>query len=63
MDKFLNAIKEGTVKLKGLSGKTIKLVSHLDSDGLSSSAIMIRAFEREGINFSLTTVRQLDDNN
>src|SRR3989344_5524082 len=61
MDDFLKAVKEIVSLFKKIKHETIKLVSHLDADGLSCSAIMIRALEREGLKFSLTTVRQLDD--
>ena len=61
MDNFLNAIKETVHSFRSLAKDTIKLVSHLDADGLSSSSIMIRALQREGLHFSLTTIRQLDE--
>ena len=61
MNEFLNAVKETVNKFKSLNITTIKLISHLDCDGLSSSSIMIKAFKREGYKFSLSTVRQLDD--
>lgn len=37
----------------------VRIVSHLDSDGLSSAAILIKAFIRENMKFSLSIVRQL----
>ncbi len=61
MDQFLNAVKEIVRSFRSFSHATIKLVSHLDADGLSSSAIMISALQREGLCFSLTTIRQIDD--
>lgn len=61
MNEFLKSVKDNVEKFKDLKERTVKLVSHLDSDGLSSSAIMIKALRRNGIKFSLTTIRQLDD--
>jgi single-stranded-DNA-specific exonuclease len=40
----------------------IKIVSHLDADGLSSATILIKAFIRDKKDFSLSIVRQLDEN-
>ena len=60
MEVFLNNIKEGVDKLRKTS-EVVKIVTHLDADGLSSGAIIIKALEREGINFSFSTVRLLDD--
>ncbi len=61
MDTFFRATKELVNKFDQLRNNTIKLISHLDADGLSCSAIMIKALYRENIKFSLSTVRQLDD--
>ena len=46
MEQFLKAVKEHVSTFKSFFGKSVKLVSHLDSDGLSSSAIMIKALFR-----------------
>jgi RecJ-like exonuclease len=40
----------------------IKVVSHLDADGLTSAAILAKALKRNGNEFSLSIVRQLDEN-
>jgi len=61
MEDFLSAVKDFVRTFRSLNPQTIKIISHLDSDGLSSSAILIKAFQREEIPFSLMTVRQLDD--
>ena len=61
MEKFLQAVKTCVSVFKQLNQQPIKLVSHLDCDGLTSSSILIKALKRENIPFSLTTVRQLDD--
>ncbi|MBI2498960.1 DHH family phosphoesterase [Candidatus Woesearchaeota archaeon] len=61
MEFFLNKIKEGVNKLKKLSG-VVKIITHIDADGLSSGAIIIKALQREGINFSFSSVRLIDEN-
>ncbi len=60
MEVFLNKIKGGVDKLRKLNG-LVKIVTHIDADGLSSGAIIIKALQRENINFSFSTVRLLDD--
>ena len=40
----------------------IKIVSHLDADGLSSAAILSKTLSRNSNEFSLSIVRQLDEN-
>lgn len=39
----------------------IRVISHLDADGLSSAAIISKALKRNNNEFSLTIVRQLDE--
>jgi len=38
----------------------VRIVSHIDADGLTAAAIMSRALERSGIEHSTTFVKQLD---
>jgi len=61
MESFLNSIKLHANNFKKLNTELIKVVSHLDADGLSSSSIITKALTRAGFKFSLVTVRQLDD--
>jgi len=61
MREFLKAIGSCAIEFKNLNSEVIKIISHLDSDGLSASSIIIKALKRENFKFSLTTVRQLDD--
>ncbi|MEK6826369.1 MAG: DHH family phosphoesterase [Nanoarchaeota archaeon] len=61
MQDFLHEIKKDANELKKHNTELIKVISHLDADGLSSSAIITRALTRGGFKFSLATVRQLDD--
>jgi len=39
----------------------IRVISHLDADGLSSATIISEAFKRRGNDFALSIVRQLDE--
>ncbi|MBS3132734.1 DHH family phosphoesterase [Candidatus Woesearchaeota archaeon] len=41
--------------------EAIRVVSHLDADGLSSAAILIKALNHDGRRYSLSTVHQLDE--
>lgn len=41
--------------------KTIKIISHFDTDGVTSSAIMAKALERLDRHFSIKIVKQLDE--
>ncbi|MFH1592215.1 MAG: DHH family phosphoesterase [Candidatus Woesearchaeota archaeon] len=61
MESFLNSVKHHADEFKKLKTELVKVVSHLDADGLSSSSIITKALTRAGFKFSLTTVRQLDD--
>ena len=40
----------------------VKIVSNLDTDGITAAAILVAAFRREGIKFSLSLVKQLSRN-
>jgi len=43
------------------SDGTIRVVTHIDTDGLTSASIFISLLQHENQNFWLTTVKQLDD--
>ena len=53
-----NAIKE----FKLLEDKVIRVISHLDCDGLSSASIMLQLLRREKKKFILSIVKQLNEN-
>ena len=38
----------------------IKIITHIDADGITSGSIASKALEREGINFNIEFVKQLD---
>ncbi|MFH1839612.1 MAG: single-stranded DNA endonuclease, partial [Nanoarchaeota archaeon] len=56
--EFNEAIALVALKFKDISG-TIRVISHLDADGLTSAAILAKTLEREGKHFNLTIVRSL----
>jgi RecJ-like exonuclease len=59
---FLNILKDAVSKFKEIDKtKKIKLISHLDADGITSAAIMVNALKNENIEYDLTIVPQLTD--
>ncbi len=55
---FLEKIKQEAEDLKA-SDSIIRIISHLDADGLSSAAILTKALKRLNKKFALTIVKQL----
>lgn len=58
--EFKQYIKEKAEIFKKLPNKHIKIISHLDSDGLTAAAVITKALQREGLNFSLSIIKQID---
>ncbi|MEM4271914.1 MAG: DHH family phosphoesterase [Candidatus Pacearchaeota archaeon] len=59
---MLQAIKSTIEKLDSLSkSKSIKVISHFDTDGITSAAIFSRALERWNKKFSVQIVKSLED--
>ena len=59
---MLNQIKQAIEKLSELSKtKPIKVISHFDTDGITSAAIFSRALHRWGKKFSLQIVKGLEE--
>ncbi len=59
--KFHSAVRSAAEKFKSLSGNGfVRIISHMDSDGISAASILIRAFTRLGNGYSLTVVSQLN---
>jgi len=56
-----NSIKDFVNEFKEIK-EPIKVVSHLDADGLSSATILSKALKKNSNEFGLTIVRQLDEN-
>ncbi|MBS3167446.1 DHH family phosphoesterase [Candidatus Woesearchaeota archaeon] len=61
MHNFLESIKNSAEKFKSISPKFVRIISHLDTDGLCSAAILIATMQRLNINFSLSILTQLDE--
>ncbi|MEM2925457.1 MAG: DHH family phosphoesterase [Halobacteria archaeon] len=59
MQRLLNAARDCASEIK--KHRSALIVSHIDADGLASAAIIIRALERIGIDFSHKIVKKLDD--
>lgn len=58
---MLKAIERIINEFKELSKqKTIRIISHYDTDGITAAAIIIRALQREDSLFSVKIVRQLE---
>ncbi len=57
--KIADAAKEF---LKLDRSKTVRIVSHLDSDGITSISILIKVLTRLDIRYSLSIIQQLDKN-
>ncbi len=62
-EQFKKCIDDAANSFKSIKneyGNTpIRVVSHLDSDGISSAAIIIRALENEGLQYELSIIQQL----
>ncbi|MBI2671553.1 DHH family phosphoesterase [Candidatus Woesearchaeota archaeon] len=62
MKEFLLYIKECAKIFKEIAGKEpIRIVGHLDCDGITSSSIIINALHREGIKVAYSSNRQLNE--
>ena len=48
MNTLINAMQQAILEVKHWPQKTVQIFHHNDSDGLSSGAILTRAFERQG---------------
>ncbi|MFH1209606.1 MAG: DHH family phosphoesterase [archaeon] len=57
MEELLDKATDEFKKIKD----TIRIISHLDADGISSSSIFIKCLLRENKKFSLSVVKQLDE--
>jgi RecJ-like exonuclease len=55
-------IEKAVKEFRLLDDKPIRLISHLDCDGLSSASIIVKALKRENKKFVLSIVKQLNEN-
>jgi len=59
---LIEKIKEAVEKIDGLSSrKPLRVISHFDSDGVTSAAVFSRALARWGKKFSLQIVKGLEE--
>ncbi len=59
MQQLLNVAGNCASEIKKC--RSALVVSHIDADGLASAAIVCRALERAGVNFSYRILKKLDD--
>ena len=58
---FLNYIKEAVLDFKKVGNKSVRIIGHLDSDGLCSTSIITKALHREKIKFVSSIVKQVTE--
>ncbi|MBT7902237.1 DHH family phosphoesterase [Candidatus Woesearchaeota archaeon] len=64
LDLFFNSLKIAVSKFREIyKNKRIKIISHLDADGISAASILIKALERENVIHSISIVSTLDSDN
>ena len=62
-EKFKQLIQSAAFEfLKIKKTSTVRIISHLDSDGISACSILIKALSRDNRKYSITIVQQLDEN-
>lgn len=61
-DDFKKAARKIAEEFRKVENKKpIRITSHLDADGISAASILIRALQRENLQYCLSIVQQLDD--
>src|SRR3989344_6145561 len=60
MKDFLDAINTAVSKFKELN-YPVRIISHLDCDGLTSASILSVAFQKQDIKFSLSIIPNLTE--
>jgi len=59
---MINQLKKfSELFFKKIGGKNIHLISHFDTDGITSAAILSKTLERMGKQFSMKIIKQLDE--
>jgi len=59
---FLEELKKAVVEIQNISEKRpIKVISHFDTDGITSATIFTKALQRKNIKFSLQILKSLDE--
>lgn len=60
-DSFKHSIKEAVEKFRKISkDEKIRIVSHLDADGITACSILIRALNNENRKYSVSIIQQLN---
>jgi RecJ-like exonuclease len=60
--QFHEAIEKAVEKFRSFnSDRTIRLISHLDADGISACAILLHVLTQENRKYSISIVQQLDE--
>ena len=59
-EEFEQRIREAATEFKKIGNENIRIISHLDSDGISSAAIIVKAMKLLGKKFTLSVIPQLD---
>ena len=50
--EFFEAVKRGVEEFIKIKDRPVRIIGHLDSDGLTSMAILIKTFKRADVKFS-----------
>lgn len=63
-DSFKKALEEAVQRFKSLDTEKniVRIISHLDCDGICAASILVGALKKQNIKFAVSTVRQLTDN-
>ncbi len=62
MEEFFERIKQAVKLFNSLKKeKPIRIISHHDADGITSASILVKALKRKDIKFSLSIVKQVDE--
>lgn len=58
---FRSAVVEAAKKFKAIKKERVRIISHLDADGISAGSIIIKALNRENIKYAVSIVQQIDE--
>lgn len=59
MEEFLKHVKEVASRFKSIDKKPLKIIGNLDSDGITATSILIKAFLRENLKFAVSVIKQI----
>ncbi|MFH0936461.1 MAG: DHH family phosphoesterase [Candidatus Woesearchaeota archaeon] len=60
--EFLESVENAVKEFNNLEKRTVRIIGHLDADGISSTSILISALKRENIKFNVSIIKQVDQN-